>query len=121
MLEHLWLEETGADRDFFKGLIQLAGAFVHLQKQFEHPAHPKHGTRMKPAARLFLRAVEHLEVFPAPHWRLDVKGVCELARRMAAELEKGGFEMNPWSPGRAPLLELEEKLNLRPLRGTQAA
>ncbi|MCA1659288.1 MAG: DUF255 domain-containing protein, partial [Verrucomicrobiaceae bacterium] len=26
-----------------------AGAFVHLQKQFEHPTHPKHGRRLGPA------------------------------------------------------------------------
>ena len=37
---------------FFKGLIQVAGAFVHLQKQFLHPEHPKHRPRLRPAVRL---------------------------------------------------------------------
>jgi predicted metal-dependent hydrolase len=105
VLEHLWLEQTGGERDFCKGLIQLAGAFVHLQKQHEHPAHPKHGRRLRPAARLFLRAAEHLEIYPTPHWGLEVTALCALARRYAAELEQGGFSANPWSPEQAPQLE----------------
>ena len=33
VLEDLWLlDRKGADGDYYKGLIQLAGAFVHLQK-----------------------------------------------------------------------------------------
>ncbi|HMO63634.1 MAG TPA: DUF309 domain-containing protein [Verrucomicrobiota bacterium] len=57
-LEALWLPvrrtEEGA---FFKGLIQLAGAFVHLQKD-----------RPGPAAALFRLADANLARFPgAPH------------------------------------------------------
>ena len=37
VLEQLWLNTKTRDADFFKGLIQAAGAFVHLQKRFEHP------------------------------------------------------------------------------------
>jgi predicted metal-dependent hydrolase len=32
VLEHLWLKTTSGDADYFKGLIQAAGGFVHLQK-----------------------------------------------------------------------------------------
>ena len=32
VLEQLWLNTDSPDADFFKGLIQAAGAFVHLQK-----------------------------------------------------------------------------------------
>jgi predicted metal-dependent hydrolase len=33
VLEHLWLKDKyGPNGAFYKGLIQLAGAFVHLQK-----------------------------------------------------------------------------------------
>ena len=32
VLEQLWLKTDSSDADFFKGLIQAAGAFVHLQK-----------------------------------------------------------------------------------------
>jgi hypothetical protein len=45
VLEQLWLEKKSRDADFFKGLIQAAGAFVHLQKKFENPLHPKHSRR----------------------------------------------------------------------------
>ena len=53
VLEQVWLKTESDDADYFKGLIQAAGAFVHLQKQFEHPTHPKHGRRLAPAVRLF--------------------------------------------------------------------
>ena len=53
VLEQLWLKTKSEDANFFKGLIQAAGAFVHLQKKFQHPTHPKHGRRLSPAARLF--------------------------------------------------------------------
>src|SRR5205823_7083839 len=51
VLEQVWLQKTTVSEDaqYFKGLIQAAGAFVHLQKQFEYPTHPKHGRRLGPA------------------------------------------------------------------------
>src|SRR5437773_1471549 len=49
VLEQLWLNTESPDVDFFKGLIQAAGAFVHLQKRFEHPSHAKHSRRLPPA------------------------------------------------------------------------
>ena len=33
VLEQLWLKTKSPDADYFKGLIQAAGAFVHLQKR----------------------------------------------------------------------------------------
>ena len=53
VLEQLWLKTKSPDADYFKGLIQAAGAFVHLQKRFEHPLHAKHSRRLPPAVRLF--------------------------------------------------------------------
>ena len=39
VLEELWLQDRrGPAGDFYKGLIQLAGAFVHVQKQRPQPA-----------------------------------------------------------------------------------
>src|SRR5438128_2717001 len=49
VLEQLWLNSAAHDGNFFKGLIQAAGAFVHLQKNFEHPTHVKHSRRLRPA------------------------------------------------------------------------
>src|ERR687886_1817623 len=63
VLEQLWLNTDSGDADFFKGLIQAAGAFVHLQKNFEQPAHPKHRGRLQPAVRLFQLAEKNLEPY----------------------------------------------------------
>src|SRR3954462_7435833 len=67
VLEQLWLNTNSSDADFFKGLIQAAGAFVHLQKRFEHPLHAKHSKRLSPAARLFRLAEKNLANFAPVH------------------------------------------------------
>src|SRR5436190_4021583 len=60
VLEDLWLGDRGPDHLFYKGLIQFAGAFVHLQKQAARPHHPKDGHRLRPAVRLFQLATKNL-------------------------------------------------------------
>ncbi|MBM3833151.1 MAG: DUF309 domain-containing protein [Verrucomicrobia bacterium] len=65
VLEELWLlDRRGPDGNFYKGLIQLAGAFVLLQKG-----------RPEPAARLFKLARTNLESYLPIHHRLDVTKV----------------------------------------------
>src|SRR5216117_3678649 len=62
VLEELWLaDRKGPNGAFYKGLIQLAGAFVHLQKG-----------RLRPAAALFKLAHANLQRYPDGHERLDV-------------------------------------------------
>ena len=74
VLEALWLKDRkGPDGDFFKGLIQFAGSFVHLQKR-----------RLRPARVLFLRSTTYLCNYPSPHYALDVEGITCLAKRWAA-------------------------------------
>ena len=41
VLEHLWLRTKSDDANYFKGLIQAAGGFVHLQKQYAAANPPK--------------------------------------------------------------------------------
>ena len=54
VLEELWLPQRGGPKDlFYKGLIQLAGAFVHVQKG-----------RRQPALALFGLARQNLRRFP---------------------------------------------------------
>ncbi len=77
VLEHLWLETNSEDADYFKGLIQAAGAFVHLQKQFEHPSHRVHGRRLGPAVRLFRLAQKNLAQFAPRRHDFDVAGLLE--------------------------------------------
>lgn len=107
VLEDLWLETKGADHRFHKGLIQVAGAFVHLQKQHLHPSHAKHGRRLRPAVRLFHLAVENLAPFAPRHLHLDVAALCDLCRGYAAAAAADDFAQNPWSPAHAPQLRLQ--------------
>src|ERR1043166_10226591 len=61
VLEELWLaNRAGPNYSFYKGLIQLAGAFVHLQKN-----------RLRPSAALFKLARTNLAKYPALHDRSE--------------------------------------------------
>ena len=106
VLEQLWLRTHDANRPFFQGLIQIAGAFVHLRKQFLRPGHPKDGRRLRPAARLFALGMRNLAPFAPVHHRLDVTALLALCEDQMAALAAGDFECNPWSPGNAPRLAL---------------
>jgi predicted metal-dependent hydrolase len=106
VLEQLWLNSESPDADFFKGLIQAAGAFVHLQKHFEHPSHAKHGRRLPPAVRLFRLAQRNLASFAPCHRGLDVAALCQLLSRYADKIVASDYTINPWSPETAPRLQL---------------
>ncbi len=106
VLEHLWLQTSGHDHAFYKGLIQLAGAYVHLRKQAEHPTHPKHATRLRPAARLFRLAAKNLAPFIPHHHHLDVAAIHAHCEAQAATLEATQFAKNPWSPEALPGITL---------------
>ena len=85
VLEELWLEDrNGPDGDFFKGLIQLAGAFVHVQKK-----------RSGPAVSLLCLAENNLRKYPARHRQLDLEKVLELigAWRSTLEGRRGTLEI----------------------------
>jgi predicted metal-dependent hydrolase len=98
VLEELWLgDRHGPDGDYFKGLIQLAGAFVHLQKE-----------RLRPSAALFKLARANLGKYPATHWQLNVATALLLIETWLGWLEGGGFGVNPLRGQAAPRLELEE-------------
>jgi hypothetical protein len=63
VLEVLWLKVRGEPiGDFYKGLIQLAGAFVHLKKD-----------RLSPGVSLFKLARANLAKYPNPfqQWPVD--------------------------------------------------
>jgi len=106
VLEHLWLQTRDEHSAFFKGLIQFAGAYVHLQKQFLRPTHPKDGRRLRPAVRLFHLALGNLAAYRPTHLRLDVDALCALGARTAGEITASDFARNPWAPDRAPRIEL---------------
>jgi N-acetylglutamate synthase-like GNAT family acetyltransferase len=85
VLEELWLAGRHTPTDhFYKGLIQLAGAFVHLQKN-----------RLGPSNALFNLAKTNLEKYPARFEDLNVVGVLELIHTWQQRLES--------APGANPL------------------
>jgi predicted metal-dependent hydrolase len=97
ILEDLWLpDRRGANGDFYKGLIQLAGAFVHLQKQ-----------RLRPSAALFKLAQANLEKYPPVHERLNLAEVQQLIVRWLGQLEQQEFKINPLSALNTPQLALQ--------------
>ena len=96
VLEDLWLPDRhGANGKFYKGLIQLAGAFVHLQKN-----------RLRPAAALFKLALANLDKYPPEHKQLNLKVVQALAQKWLADLERDGFRLNPLTAANVPRLTL---------------
>ena len=97
VLEELWLQDKhGPNGAFYKGLIQLAGAFVHLQKD-----------RLPPAAALFKLALANLEKYPREHEHLNLTAVCQLIRNWLGSLEAAHFKKNPLADDNAPKLALE--------------
>ncbi|MDB6027741.1 MAG: hypothetical protein JWM68_3964 [Verrucomicrobiales bacterium] len=96
VLEELWLRDRKSpDYSFHKGLIQFAGAFVHLQKN-----------RLRPSAALFKLARANFQRYPAKHEHLDVAEVLRTIEQWLEELEKGGYASNPLGPNNAPKLQL---------------
>jgi predicted metal-dependent hydrolase len=97
VLEDLWLPDRhGVNGNFYKGLIQLAGAFVHLQKN-----------RLRPAAALFKLAKSNLEKYPRAHEHLNLQTVGDLIKKWLDDLERAHFTINPLTAVNAPKLKLE--------------
>lgn len=98
-LEELWLPLRGQRiAAFYQGLIQLAGAFVHLQR------HSERYPRLRPAAALLSAARAHLAPFQPREHGIELAPVLELIDRWLTELNAGQVARNPWTPARAPRL-----------------
>jgi predicted metal-dependent hydrolase len=96
VLEELWLTDRhGPNGAFYKGLIQLAGAFVHLQKE-----------RPGPAGALFKLARANLAKYPDRHERLDVAAVLALTDGWLDKLEADEYRINPLRADNGPRVEL---------------
>jgi predicted metal-dependent hydrolase len=94
VLEQLWLKDRhGVNGAFYKGLIQLAGAFVHLQKD-----------RLRPSAALFKLAAANIGRYAGQHEHLAVPDVLAMIAHWVASLEKGDFKSNPIHTEASPVL-----------------
>jgi len=98
VLEELWLAEgkQGANYGFYKGLIQFAGAFVHLQKD-----------RLRPAAALFRLSQGYLRPYSATHQRLSVVEIIRHTVEWTSELERRQFTSNPLRDKLPPVVDLQ--------------
>src|SRR6266513_6055955 len=93
VLEQLWLVEKNAELvRFYQALIQAAGAFVHLQKNFHQPSHPKHSRRLPPATRLLALALRNLEGLPDEYHALDLPMLREVLLRYREEIVAVDFK-----------------------------
>ena len=96
ILEDLWIpDRKGVNGDFYKGLIQLAGAFVHLQKN-----------RLRPSAALFKLAHANLEKYSSTHEQLNLVAVHQLIDGWLFCLEKDEYTVNPLTNAIPPQLAL---------------
>ena len=94
VLEELWLaDRRGPDGDFYKGLIQLAGAFVHVQKN-----------RRGPAKALLRLAEANLEKYPRQHRQLDLTAVQQLIDAWLRKLDEPGEAVSLLSRHNPPVL-----------------
>ncbi len=96
VLEELWrAERWGRDGPFYKGLIQLAGAFVHLQKG-----------RLQPAAALLKLARTNLEGYRPFHQGLGVDDVLEITKAWLRAVEAGSCQPTGQGAAQGPWLKL---------------
>jgi N-acetylglutamate synthase-like GNAT family acetyltransferase len=101
VLEEMWLPSRGKPTDhFYKGLIQLAGAFVHLQKN-----------RLGPANALFNLARANLSKYPAQYEFLNVAGVLDLIAEWQKRLADYPSQ-NPLPLNAPPQLNIEEEYEI---------
>ncbi len=96
VLEDLWLERRrAAPGAFFRGLIQLAGAFVLLQKG-----------RLRPAHVVFERALSSLREYPPVYESADLAAVRALIDWWCEALARSGFVVNPLDHRPPPVLAM---------------
>jgi predicted metal-dependent hydrolase len=95
ILEQLWLETEEPLYSYYKGLIQVAGAFVHMQKG-----------KLNPAARLLRIAEKNLTPHGPMKDGLDVDGLLGSVQSWVGELEGSNYKQNPYDPKRPPQLVL---------------
>lgn len=77
--EAIWLHERGEARDFLQGLIQLAAAWYHVEKQ-----------NWRGATRLFAAALARLDRYQPGYCGVDREEVIRAARDDLATLSSGG-------------------------------
>jgi predicted metal-dependent hydrolase len=98
VLEEIWLPARGGEKDlFYKGLIQLAGAFVHITKE-----------RWQPARALLRLAEGNLAGYPEVYERLDLGEVRAEIREWLSRLGLANGAAKAALDGKAPRFTLRK-------------
>jgi predicted metal-dependent hydrolase len=96
VLENIWLpQRQHPNGAFYKGLIQVAGAFVHLQKG-----------RLRPAGALFGLAEKNLALFGQMHEGLDLERVRGVIEDWLQMLQEAAYERGPLEGVAPPILQV---------------
>ena len=96
VLEELWLECRKTEKDeFYKALIQLAGAFVHLQKE-----------RLYPSGKLFQLSRSYFVKYPEAYESISVSNILKLIDEWYDLLKSTDFTENPLKSANPPHLAL---------------
>jgi len=123
VLEAIW--HTGGrahpNYAFYKGLIQLAGAFVHMQLHYKEPHHRVHGARLDPACRLFELAFTNLARYPAVHEGLDLEATVAMGRRYYEAIQASDCTRNPFLPEATPRFPFPDPETPSPPSGGELA
>lgn len=83
-LEDVWHQAEPDDREFWKGVIQVAVGCVHDQR--DNP---------EGAMTLLRRAADHLAPYPSPHHGIDTEQLRERALAMARRVAEEGTGTGP--------------------------
>jgi predicted metal-dependent hydrolase len=112
VLELHWLDERklSSHADLYKGIIQLAAAFVHLKLNYLHPTHRAHGRRLAPAIRLLKRSQELMHDELVKYADFDLREMIGLSKKTLQQLETHTPTINPWTPEQSPQLKVPTKL-----------
>lgn len=99
-LEEIWQEEHGPVRNLYKGLIQIAAAFVHIDRN-----------NAKGAGRLLATGIGYLEPYVTTGaMGFDVDGIVKSAERAKRELERLGHErLDEFDPRLAPVFRWDPR------------
>jgi hypothetical protein len=110
-IEEIWQLESGPLRDLYKGLIQLAAAFVHLSRG-----------KQSGAERLLRTSLGYLEPYRAEGaMGFDVESICRAERDVYQRLKQAGpAGVASMDLSRRPLMTFDERLLERESRRWQA-
>ncbi|MCS7064489.1 MAG: DUF309 domain-containing protein [Methylacidiphilales bacterium] len=96
VLEELWLQSRATPQaKFYQGLIQFAGAFVHLSKN-----------RLIPAANLLTLSKKNISPYPDPYLGCSTAQLLNHIENYLNKIHHAPQSLSPCNPHFAPKLEI---------------